>query len=355
MAKAVESRPTVPTTGEGAAGGERGALSPGNQQDKRPSSPAQSGLSLLDYLDGYESLLRQATHHFRSASESGSSSYAAEWILDNYYIAQQTVRQIREDMPGGYYRQLPVAKAGELAGIPRVYILAQELVAQQDAHLNVDALPQFVATHEEMASATMGELWALPVMLRFAILECLAQALSRITGIQREHSLPKLTLGTRPTDDEIVANCITSLRALSTQDWQVFFETVSQVERILRDDPAGIYPRMEKESRNHYRNVVEDVAKASGRAETEVAHAAVALAQTALEAQPAFHPSPDTTAGQPATDIDFAGRVAGDGHAGDSLNEWKGLSATQAAHAGYYLVGAGAKRWKSGLATIPGG
>lgn len=310
-------------------------------------------MSLLGYLDGYESLLRKATRYFREATERGSLSYAAEWILDNYYVAQQTVRQIREDMPPGYYRQLPVTAAGALAGIPRIYILAQDLLVKQDAQLNVDALQQFVATHEEMDSATMGEVWALPVMLRFAVLECLAQAICRITGIQRDTSLPKLALGERPADDEIVANCITSLRTLSTQDWQVFFENVSLVEHILRNDPAGIYPRMEKESRNRYRKVVEDLAKTSGRAETEVAQEAIALARAVLEAQPALHPLPAATARQQAAEMASASAAAGDGYAPDTLDGWEGLAAPREVHAGYFFVDAGRAALEERLAFHP--
>ncbi len=366
IANSVESRPTVPATDESAANGEQETLAQGDQRDSRPPLSTRSRVSLLDYLDGYESLLRKATRYFREATERGSLSYAAEWILDNYYVAQQTVRQIREDMPRGYYRQLPVSAAGALAGracpalsgIPRIYVLAQDLLVKQDTQLDVDALQQFVATHEEMASATMGELWALPVMLRFAVLECLAQAISRITGIKRDKSLPTLALGARPADDEIVANCITSLRTLSTQDWHVFFESVSQVERILRSDPAGIYPRMEKESRNRYRKVVEDLAKTSGQAETEVARQAVALARAALEAQPALHPLPAAAARQQTAEMASASAASpdtsgGDGYAPDTLDGWEGLAAPRAVHAGYFLVDAGRAALEERLAYHP--
>ena len=59
------------------------------------------------------------------------------------------------------------------------------------------------------------------------------------------------------TGDETVANCITSLRMLATQDWQDFFESVSRVEHILRDDPAHVYANMDQETRDRYRKVIE--------------------------------------------------------------------------------------------------
>ena len=90
-----------------------------NQADAR--RPAQSqrppvgAPSLLDYVGEQISLLREATQHFRGTPEKESLSYAAEWMLDNFYLVQQTLRQIREDMPPGFYRQLPKLATGPLA------------------------------------------------------------------------------------------------------------------------------------------------------------------------------------------------------------------------------------------------
>ena len=81
------------------------------------------------------------------------------------------------------------------------------------------------------------------------------------------------------TGDETVANCITSLRMLATQDWQDFFESVSRVEHILRDDPAHVYANMDAETRDRYRKVIEKIALATGREEQLVAHQTIDLAQ----------------------------------------------------------------------------
>ncbi len=88
-----------------------------------------------------------------------------------------------------------------------------------------------------------------------------------------------MTMPRAITDDEIVANCIISLRTLAIQDWQVFFESVSRVEQVLRDDPADVYARMDRETRDRYRKVIEELARATGRDEQEVAREAIDLAQ----------------------------------------------------------------------------
>jgi hypothetical protein len=79
--------------------------------------------------------------------------------------------------------------------------------------------------------------------------------------------------------DQVVASCIRSLRALEATDCKVFFEEVSETEQILRRDPAGVYARMEFDSRDRYRKVVEDLASRSGRPEEDIAVEAVRAAQ----------------------------------------------------------------------------
>jgi len=278
-------------------------------------------LSLLDHLRARELLIRDATAHFRETSAKEPLSYAAEWMLDNFYLVQQSLRQIREDMPLGFYRQLPKLITGPLESYPRIYAVAQELIVTSGAHLDMDRAKRFVRLYhqgdlgQDITPLTMGELWALPAMLRLGILECLAQAVGRITRLPRETSLPAMTLPHATTDDEIVANCIISLRTLATQDWQVFFESISRVEQVLRGDPGNVYPKMDRETRDRYRKVIEELALATGWNEQEVAQAAVNLAQA-----------------------EIANRETSNSPAGSRPG---GLNVPRAAHVGYYLLDSG--------------
>ncbi len=75
---------------------------------------------LLDRLDGYERLLREAHRQYTLASAAQRGlPYAAEWLLDNFYVIQQAIRQVREDMPPAYYQQLPSLADSAPAGLPR--------------------------------------------------------------------------------------------------------------------------------------------------------------------------------------------------------------------------------------------
>ncbi|HZY43473.1 MAG TPA: hypothetical protein VFF70_01890, partial [Anaerolineae bacterium] len=246
---------------------------------------AHPSFPLPNYLQAQEEMFRAATRQLQSRSNPQSLSGAAEWLPDNFYLVQQTCRQIREDMPASFYRQLPKRDAGPLQGYPRVYAVAQKLIVMRKARLDLDHITRFVQLYQDLAPLTTGELWALPVMLRLGLVEFLAQSVSRITDLPRANSLPTLTLPHAITGDETVANCITSLRMLATQDWQDFFESVSRVEHILRDEPANVYGIMDPETRDRYRKVIEKLAHATGQDEQSVARQAIDLART--HSQPA--------------------------------------------------------------------
>ena len=247
------------------------------------SRHSQTGTPLINRLEDLSRLLEDAYIHFSQISEvQGAPSRAAEWLLDNYHLARQAIRQIREDMPEGYYRRLPKLTSAAMAGLPRIYALACALVKYDNARLDLDRVTRFVRTYQQITPLTMGELWALPTMLRLSLLELLAWAVVRATEVDEDMSqtlFAEVTPSGELSSDVAVANTITGLRFMATQDWETFFETVSRVEETLSTDPAGIYAEMDFATRDRYRKVVEDLAWATGRAEEDVARAAIELAR----------------------------------------------------------------------------
>jgi len=241
--------------------------------------------SVLDRLKEYEARLHDAHQYFATAPESQLAlSYAAEWVLDNFYVVERALRQIREDMPSTYYRQLPKLVSSALEGRPRVYAVAQEILDFCDYRLDLDRLTRFVQAYQRVTSLTMGELWALPIMLRLGVLKGLSQAITNVIerlGGEGQGVVDAASVSEEIEDEDIVANCILSLRMLATEDWKAFFESVSRVEQELRRDPADVYDSMEFETRDQYRGVIEDLALATGRDEEEVTREALQLAQEA--------------------------------------------------------------------------
>jgi cyclic beta-1,2-glucan synthetase len=242
---------------------------------------------LIGHLDAYERMVNAAVQHFRSASQKElATTYSAEWILDNYYIVLQAIRQIKEDLPEKYYQELPKLISGDLKGYPRIYSVAREIISEQRALLDLDDVSDIIRYYEDEQPLLIGELWALPIMLRLSIVQALVLSLSQITTILLEvdHFTASIDLSERVSHEEVVANTIISLRRLIVEDWKEFFENLSQLEQILREDPAGIYSRMDFETRDAYRKVVEDISMASKKGEQEIARAAIDLAIKGAEA-----------------------------------------------------------------------
>jgi cyclic beta-1,2-glucan synthetase len=266
-----------------------------------------------------------------------------EWLLDNYYVIEEVLREVQSDLPAGYYAELPVLASGMLHGLPRVYALAVALIAHTDSSLDEARVVDFVRAYQTVVPLTIGELWAVPTMLRLALIENLrrlaVQMLQARTDraaagalVEQAHAAgdgPDPALPEPPRDTFLVAllqalrdhtptgpaaerlhdwvvhhgqstaevlrrehqrqaanqvsigNCVTSLRLLAALDWNVFFEKTSLVEAALRREPTGVYARQDFPTRDRYRRAVEQLARGSRRAETEVARRAVQRAAAA--------------------------------------------------------------------------
>ncbi len=115
-----------------------------------------------------------------------SISPAAEWLVDNFHIVEEQVREIREDLPRGYYHELPKLTEGPLAGYPRIYSVALALIAHTDSRLDTETLKSFVRAYQRVAPLTIGELWAVAITLRVALVENLRRLATRIVRSRAE-------------------------------------------------------------------------------------------------------------------------------------------------------------------------
>ncbi|MBO9617414.1 MAG: cyclic beta 1-2 glucan synthetase [Niabella sp.] len=105
---------------------------------------------------------------------------ASEWLLDNYYLIKEQIALGRTHLPKGYSETLPILAKGRSAGFPRVYDIALELIAHSDGHISLSSLTAFVDSYQTVTKLTLGELWAVPIMLRLAVIENIRRIASRI-------------------------------------------------------------------------------------------------------------------------------------------------------------------------------
>src|SRR4029450_9389900 len=96
---------------------------------------------------------------------------ATDWILDNFHVVASEIRDVRQNLPRGYYRELPKLALREQAGTARVYAMAVEIIRHSDSRLDRAKLVRFMNSFQAVAPLTIGELWAWPSMLKLALIE----------------------------------------------------------------------------------------------------------------------------------------------------------------------------------------
>ena len=318
----------------------------------RPVAPriAENGRVLLD---AYGVLAR-------AIKDEQTITPAAEWLLDNFHIVDEQIREIRDDLPPDYYKELPKLAAGHLEGYPRVLGIAWAYVAHTDSRFEPESLRRMVRAYQSVEPLTIGELWAIAISLRILLVDNLRRisevivrsrsdrqeadeladgllglgkvrpeaaaamlrrvspeslsAAARVQLFQRLRDqdpavtpalgwVEKLleTQGTmaeeivrlehqrQATMNVTVRNVITSMRLISWFDWAQFVESVSLVDGVLRE--SGSFGEMDFATRDRYRHAVEELSRASGLSEVEVARKAVAVSDAA---QPADDTEPST-------------------------------------------------------------
>jgi hypothetical protein len=114
---------------------------------------------------------------------------AGEWLLDNFYLIEEQIRTARRHLPRGYSRELPRLLDGGSAGLPRVYDIALEIIAHGDGRVDLENLSSFVAAYQSVAILNIGELWAVPIMLRLALIENLSRLAALIATYRVERNL----------------------------------------------------------------------------------------------------------------------------------------------------------------------
>ena len=311
--------------------------------------------SLLDRLADNEQMLSTSCTALAGALPGSRPALpAAQWLLDNFYLVESHIRIAKRHLPTGYSLQLPRLDSGPSSGLPRVYDLALETISHGDGRFDAESLSRFVEAYQQAATLTLGELWAIPIMLRLALIENLRRVAARVMANLSDRDLantwadrlgeiaerdaksvvlvvadmarsdPPMTAAfvaelarrlqghsatlTQPLawveqmlgesalsiersvqldaqqqaiDQVSISNSIGSLRLLSSIDWRLFVERLSHVEQALCQDPAAVYPAMDFASRDHYRHVVEQVARHCAFSEETVARTAIELAQAA--------------------------------------------------------------------------
>ena len=137
---------------------------------------------------------------------------SAEWLIDNYHTVETQIRKIRDDLPPGFYRQLPKIADGPLQGLPRVFGIAWAYVAHSDSLFEEERLRRFLQAYQKIDALTIGELWALAISLELVLVENLRRLAEQ--AITSEHDRARAdafadALFAAPTDAVALASLVT--------------------------------------------------------------------------------------------------------------------------------------------------
>ncbi|MEX2118409.1 MAG: glucoamylase family protein [Pirellulales bacterium] len=145
---------------------------------------------LMSRLDENERILVQTYHLVTAAvNRKRRIAPAAEWLLDNFYLIEDQIRTARRHLPRAFSRELPRLAGGPAASYPRVYGIALELIAHVDGRVDADSVNGFIAAYQTIEPLTLGELWAVPIMLRLALIENLRRVAARLATGRKDQDL----------------------------------------------------------------------------------------------------------------------------------------------------------------------
>lgn len=307
---------------------------------------------LIARLKQSRQLVRQVCADLTAASRlEQKATPAADWILDNEYILERNARDVLLNLPRNFYRKLPVLASDPYRDLPCIYALAKNLVSHTELRLDHENILAFIEAYQSVRILTICELWAIPQMLRIALIESIQNLAVTALADLRERQLAEfwanrliaanrrdsnhlftilaelakaepsptsyfaaqlvsllfdegtvlppvqnwlertlkkplhdLTLReqNRQTREQLsCGNAFTSLRQLALLDWREIFEQLNRVEMLLRQDPSGVYPKMDFATRDRCRQAVEELAQAAGQSEEQVAECVIKLATMA--------------------------------------------------------------------------
>lgn len=263
---------------------------------------------------------------------------AGEWLLDNFYIIEETVKIIKKELTQKKYQNFVGIKSGKYEGYARIYVLAAEIVAYTDNKINREELEEYLISYQKAKYLSMEEVWNIGTFLEIAIIENIREICEKIYNSQiqkiKAKTIIEKTLEKKETDlkenttailkevkqkvklnaidnsryayieymsyslkkygkkaysyqkalEEIVSrsgitvqqaikrehidiavrkvsigNGILSLKSIQRMNFSEIFEKVNGIEELLRQDPAGVYEKMDYKTKEYYRNKIKEI------------------------------------------------------------------------------------------------
>ncbi len=105
---------------------------------------------------------------------------AGEWILDNFYIIEETVKNIEKSLTKKEYTKLPGIANGKYKGFSRIYVLASEIIAFSEDTISEEKIINAINSYQTRKILSMKEIWKLGLFLQIAIIQEISEICKKI-------------------------------------------------------------------------------------------------------------------------------------------------------------------------------
>lgn len=276
---------------------------------------------------------------------------AGEWLLDNFYIIEETVKCIQKELTLKRYTNYVGLRKGRYEGFARIYVLAEEIVSYTDCKIDNLVLERSLAAYQTKKNLNMDEIWDIGIFLQIAIIEKISQIaqviyVSEVEKYKVESIIERL-VEIKPKEERMfknnqymplkfygdmkypfveylslklkrygkktesylnileeevektgntvssiikkehfdiavrkvsIGNGIMSLKRISRINFLEIFEKINGVEEILKQDPSGVYEKMDYKTKEYYRNIIKKVSKKTKISEIYISRKLIYLA-----------------------------------------------------------------------------
>ncbi|NEZ46769.1 cyclic beta 1-2 glucan synthetase [Clostridium niameyense] len=191
---------------------------------------------ILEGLErSYSNIIKNYKYVSSLSDEVTMNVPAGEWLLDNIFLIEKEYKNIKGSMPPSYYMKLPVISHGIKKCYPRIYNIALEMVLNSDGIVDEDTIIRFINSYEKNSVLTTGEIWALPIMLRIALIQRIALITGEIVYIQNEKQKAEKII------DEIISavnknNIEDKLKDINKRDIKITPYFLEKITSLLKDN-----------------------------------------------------------------------------------------------------------------------
>jgi cyclic beta-1,2-glucan synthetase len=215
----------------------------------------------------------------RQSAQGGTLSPEVYSLAEHAPRVRLALRETRDAINHETPPPLPLVQNGHSEILPRIYALARNYLETTKFKLKEDDLLLYLGAVQEQQFLELNELWALKPMLQLVIVEEVGATLD--TLCRDAESATIAGSGKAESSGSCLLAPLLTLQTIAHSDWVWTFEQLSRTEQVLKEDPAGVYSRMDPDSRDTYREVIREVGAHSDIPEDKVAQIAVKLAEQA--------------------------------------------------------------------------